>query len=140
MVTNSEENTPENKTDERIAGQQPASNDFGTTLDIKGARGSIFFDPQKKRISYTPATDRSNLQSLRKEKRTDEKIQAQDKKISTEILNSLTPDKLSELKYIFQICDTKNTGEISYSEVVKRKPENYLSYKLISFYHKFSMT
>ena len=37
------------------------------------------------------------------------------------MINALTPDKISELKYIFQICDPQNNGEFPFSELPRGK-------------------
>mgnify|MGYP006950859131 FL=1 len=113
-VEGTEENQPPNR-DERMTEDK---HNFS-----RGPRGSIFFDTQKNRLTYSRMNrmSRNAIQPMDKRVTVSRTSSLQDKKISSEYLESLTPDKLSELKYIFQICDPQNTGEFSYLQVEKRK-------------------
>lgn len=86
---------------------------------LSGQR-SVFLDVHKPRLTFSPSSNYTKSVGGQ-ERPSIEKMGVWNQKISSEILRALTPDKISELKYIFQICDSKNNGEILYSEVTKSK-------------------
>lgn len=111
-MNNEEAEGEQNEEDENALMPSPDDIIDSEEIDARGARGSIFFDIQKKCLTYSPLNKVANsIQS--------NKPQSPNKKISSKYLESLTPDKLSELKYIFQICDPQNIGEFSFSSVEK---------------------
>ena len=119
MLMNTEEGEEEpNEASERTQMESPDDILDSVDAGTQGSRGSIFFDIQKKRLTYSPIAKvfRNTIQLSNKSQ-----TKPQAKKISSQYIESLTPDKLSELKYIFQICDPQNIGEFSFSEVEKCK-------------------
>lgn len=61
-------------------------------------RGSLFFDPTQKRFTYARSKDNA-------------------RKIASEILNNLSLDKISELKYIYHLADKENKGFAEFSRL-----------------------
>ena len=116
MLVNSDDSPQDDQPDDtQMPNPDQITDNMG--LGTRGPRGSIYFDLKMNQLSYTPmAMARSLRMSIKKPVR----ASVHPKKITSEYLNSLTPDKLAELKYIFQICDPKNTGEFSYTQLDKR--------------------
>lgn len=113
MLINSEESEP--TADQTEDSQMPNPDEVIDSVDLstRKSRGSIYLDLQKKRLTYTPMGMLARLTQSKKI----QKPSTGAKKINSEYLNSLTPDKLAELKYIFQICDPNNIGEFAYSHL-----------------------
>lgn len=125
MVTNPEEALSDNPGSDIVSQlTTPKDNGPGTDSTPKTGRASLFYDVQKKRLTFSPsnAIVWSSQRLSHQERPSVERTSTIPiKKISAEMINALTPDKISELKYIFQICDPQNNGEFPFSELPRGK-------------------
>lgn len=78
-------------------------------------RGSLYFDSTQKRFTYMRT----------KEKEPDRH------KIGSSILNSLSLDKISELKYIYHLADLDNKGFAEFERIIN---SNFKIIKLLDLY------
>lgn len=71
-------------------------------------RGSIFYDKNEFRFTYTPIA----MTNIRKSNKKEEN------KIASDIMNNLTLEKLSDLKFIYHSTDKNNRNFVDYRKLL----------------------
>lgn len=75
----------------------------------KNERGSIFYDKNQMRFTFTPSPPSTISKDSKQEKN----------KIASDVLNNLSLEKLSELKFLYHSTDRNNKKVVDYNKLLK---------------------